>query len=98
MLRDSIFQAIYYGGITPWEGRVAQTKEYREQAQRSCELHDEVCSLLSDEGKKLFDDFLNENSKLTTCFEEEKFADGFILGARLMMETLQDRRFLKEGE
>lgn len=98
MPRDNIFQAIYYGGITPWEGKVAQTKEYREQAQRSCNLHDEVRSLLSDEGKKLFDDFLNENSKLTTCFEEEKFTDGFILGARLMIETLQDKRFLKGGK
>ena len=97
MPRDSIFHALYYGSVAPWEGRV-DNPTYKKQAQKSLSLHDQVRSLLNDEGKKLLDDFLDENSKLTCYFEEEKFKDGFILGTRLMIEILQDTRFLKEGE
>ena len=95
MAKESIFEAIYYGRVSPWEGRVAQIPEYKEQAKKSCDLHDEVRSLLGESGQKLFDDFLSENCKLTTYFEEEKFKDGFMLGARLMIETLTDTRFTK---
>lgn len=97
MPRDSIFHALYYGSVAPWEGRV-DNPSYKNQSKKSLSLYDQVRSLLNDDGKKLLDEFLDENSKLTCCFEEEKFKDGFILGTRLMIEILQDTRFLKEGE
>lgn len=93
---NSVLYALYYGNIAPWEWQV-QSKRYRQQAKKALGLQEKVLALLDDDGKKLLDDFLDENSKLTCYFEEEKFKDGFILGARLMIETLQDTRFFKRG-
>lgn len=95
MAKESILESIYYGGVSPWERNVVQTPEYKEEAKKSCDLHNEVRLLLGEKGKQLFDDFLDQNCKLTSYFEEEKFKDGFILGVRLMIETFTDKRFLE---
>lgn len=52
--------------------------------------------MLGEESKSLFEDFLSQQSKVANQFEEEKFKDGFILGARLMIETFLDERFRKK--
>jgi len=94
--QNSIFHAIYYGSVVPWEGTVHRTKEQQEQINKSAEIHDKLRVMLSEESKSLFEDFLSEQSKVANQFEEEKFKDGFILGARLMIETFLDERFTKK--
>ena len=96
MSKESIFEAVYYGGVSPWgNSRLTQSKEYTSKLEKANKLQEQLEKLLNDEEKKLFDEFLSANSKIGSCFEQEKFIDGFILGARLMIETLTDTRFSK---
>ena len=93
MADKSIFNAIYYGAVSPWEERVPQTKEYKEHIEKTCSIQEKLYAMIDDDTKTLFDNFLKADGELTSYFEEEKFKDGFILGARLMIETFQDTRF-----
>lgn len=94
--KSSIFYALYYGAISPWENsRLPLTKEYKQLTNNACEKQEQLLALLNDEGKQLFDDFLKDNSLIGGHFEEEKFKEGFILGSRLMIETLLDKQFIE---
>lgn len=94
MSKESIFEVLYYGGVSPWENsRLPLSKEYTTKIQKANELQEQIVNLLNPEEKKLFDEFLSANSMVGSCFEQEKFIDGFILGTRLMIETLNDTRF-----
>ena len=97
MLKEnSIFYALYYGGVAPWENsELHLSKEYKATLDKANELQEKVSTLLNDEGKQFFEDFLKIDGKIGGYFEEEKFKEGFILGTRLMMEVLQDNRFSK---
>ncbi len=91
---NSIFYALYYGAISPWENsKLSLSKEYRTMLDTANELQEKVNNLLGDEGKQLFDDFLKADAKVGNCFEQEKFKEGFMIGARLMIETFGDKRF-----
>lgn len=70
-----------------------QSKEYVEQLKSANGLQEKLEKLLNSDEKLLFDEFLSANSKIGSSFEQEKFIDGFILGARLMIEALTDTRF-----
>ncbi len=94
MSRESIFEALYCGGVSPWENsKLPLSIEYITKVEKANELQEQIVNLLNLEEKKLFDEFLSANSMVGSCFEREKFIDGFILGARLMIETLSDTRF-----
>lgn len=92
--KNSIFYALYYGAVSPWENsKLPQSREYKKLTSNACELQEKVHSLLNDEGKKLFEDFLKADAEIGGHFEEEKFKEGFVLGAKLMIETLTDNSF-----
>ncbi len=94
MCNDSIFYSMYYGGISPWENsKLPLSKEYTQLAKSACDMQDKLIASLFDESKALLEAFLNENSKVSGHFHEEKFKEGFIVGARLMIETLTDKRY-----
>ncbi|WP_317854393.1 DUF6809 family protein [Chakrabartyella piscis] len=96
MDKNSIFYALYYGAVAPWENsNLFLSKEHKETLDIANDLQEKLTSQLGDESKKLLDEFLKTDAKIGSFFEEEKFKDGFILGARLMIETLTDTRFTK---
>ncbi|MFI3238953.1 MAG: hypothetical protein R3Y47_13195 [Lachnospiraceae bacterium] len=96
MCKDSILNAMYYGAVIPWENsQLSQTQEYKDTLKIATDLQEKLIAQLNDENKKLFDEFLKADGEVGSFFEEEKFKDGFILGARLMIETLTDTRFTK---
>lgn len=94
MSKESIFEILYYGGVSPCENsKLPQSGEYTSKLKKANELQEQLENLLNVDEKKLFDEFLCANSKIGSCFVQEKFIDGFILGARLVIETLTDTRF-----
>lgn len=94
--QNSMFFAMYYGNVSPWENsQLSLSKEYRLMLDTANDLQEKVNALLGDEGKHLFDEFLKADASIGNCFEQEKFKEGFMIGTRLMIETLTDTRFAK---
>ena len=92
--KNSIFYALYYGAVSPWENsHLFSSQEYKDTLKLATELQEKLLEQLNEDSKKLLDEFLKADAKVGSFFEEEKFKDGFILGARLMIETLSDKRY-----
>lgn len=95
--KDSIFYCLYRGGVSPTESnRRPLTGEYKKLLDKADDLQTKVQSLLTDEGKQLLEELQKVDGQIGSTFEEEKFKEGFILGARLMIETLTDKTFIIE--
>lgn len=98
MRKNNILETLYYGKVLPWENsQLFQIPEYKEVLKIATDLQDKLITQLNDESKKLFDEFLKADGEVGSFFEEEKFKEGFILGARLMIETLTDARYDDKG-
>ncbi len=96
--KHSIFHALYFGGIRPWEeSKLPVSKEYQKLITTSSELQKQVNSLLGDEDKKLLDEFLLINAEICESFQQDKFKEGFVLGTKLMIETFNDIKFDEKG-
>ncbi len=96
--KHSIFYALYFGDVSPWEeSKLPGTQKYRKLTEKAAKMQDEISAQLNDSGKQLFEDFLRLDGEIRGYFTEEKFKDGFILGSRLMIETLTDDSFNKRG-
>ncbi|MFI3214027.1 MAG: hypothetical protein R3Y24_11885 [Eubacteriales bacterium] len=96
--KHSIFYALYFGGVRPWEeSKLPLSKEYRKLTKTSCDMQEKILAQLGGEGKQLFEDYLKLNNEISGHFEVEKFKEGFILGTRLMVETFTDRRYDEQG-
>ncbi len=94
MAQASIFKALYNGEVAPWEkSQLPKSEEYNATVKSMLELQDRVNKFLSDNDKEIFENFMKSYASVTAFFEEEKFKDGFILGARLMIEVFEDNSF-----
>ncbi len=90
---ESILSAIYNGKVSVWDSAIPKTVEYNKDVNESLKKYEQVRSLLDDSGKELFEEFLSDNAVVCGYFEEERFNDGFILGSKLMLEIMEDKRF-----
>ncbi len=69
MLKESIFEVLYCGGVSPWENsRLPLPKEYTAKIQKANEIQEQIVNMLNPDEKKLFDDFLSANSMVSSCF------------------------------
>lgn len=87
-----IIHELYYGKIAPWEKQNKSTTQ-KFQVEKVLELQEKFISSLDNSGKKQFNNFLDENNELNSNLEEESFKNGFILGAKLILEILQNKSF-----
>ncbi len=93
---ENILNAIYHGKISICEKSVTQTDEYKNIVKQSTEQYELLKSLLDEKGENALESFLNTKALVGGYFEEQRFNDGFVLGAKLMMEILKDRSFSAE--
>ena len=82
-----------------WNGNVSQTDRFVRKGSRYSKLAklnndyvEEIQKELSDEGKKVFDNFFDTQMELTDISEKDTFIRGVRLGARLMLDILGEYR------
>lgn len=89
----SVLSALYGGEIHPAEQYTPKIKEYWEIRQRNCRHYkdfSEVLRKLNPPLDKWFVQILDEQIDELPYELSQMFIDGFRLGARIMLETLQD--------
>ena len=88
---DSILQQIYAGGLAPICDAMPRVREYQEALQAHFRHYDalrEKLTRLDPALQREFDRFADEQLDLRPMDLEEQFLMGFRLGARLMIEVL----------
>ena len=81
----SILQQIYAGGLAPICDAMPRVREYQEALQAHFRHYDALREKLT---QREFDRFADEQLDLRPMDLEEQFLMGFRLGARLMIEVL----------
>lgn len=84
---------MYHGNLNPVAKAVAQGSAYQKAMHRLTDLEEKLTVLLDAEQRKLLQDFVSTQGELNYISGEERFTDGFRIGARIMLEI-----FEKDGE
>ncbi|MEG2082904.1 MAG: hypothetical protein RR011_06705 [Oscillospiraceae bacterium] len=89
MQKEKILSELYHGNINPVAKSVVQGSAYQKAMHRLCSLEEKLTAQLDVEQQKLLQDFITAQGELNYISGEERFTDGFRLGARIMLEIFE---------
>ena len=81
---------LWYGNIEPQDRKIPRDKEYKQLLKKICDYEEQFRGIFSPEQQKDFEDYENATISVTAISEEAAFVYGFRLGARMMMEVLEE--------
>ena len=86
----SMIQELWHGNVIPQEDGRTNSKEMKELLGYMSRHHEDLEKSLTDEQKEIFEKFHDCWSEYMSLGEAAIFEYAFMLGARLMMESLSD--------
>ena len=81
---------LWYGNIEPQDRTIPRNGEYKKLLTKICEYEEQFRGIFSPEQQKDFEDYENTTISVTAICEEAAFIYGFRLGAKIMLEVLED--------
>lgn len=87
----TLLQHFFYGNLDPNTDCYDSDSEYGEATKTIDDREARLNALLGEPEKALFRDLLDAENATNAITAEEKFLLGFRMGARLMLEILDDR-------
>ena len=85
-----VLSELWYGNIEPQDRKIPRDKEYKQLLNKICKYEEQFRGIFSPEQQKDFEDYENATISVTAISEEAAFVYGFRLGARMMLEVLED--------
>lgn len=85
-----ILKSLWRGNLTPRDRFVREDSEYKHLTQLKDKLLKQLLAELSDEAKDCFQKIEDLNNEMQFLSEEETFITGFQLGARIMLDVLNE--------
>jgi len=85
-----ILEEFWYGNIEPTEYDTSSCREYKPLQELICRNEEKLCATMTDEQKDLFEkyaDYVREFQTITDCLI---FRNSFKLGAKMMLEVMED--------
>ena len=89
MQKEKMLRELYRGNLTPTEKSVAPGSEFHKQQHQLAELEKEIESMLGEQEKKRFHDYLTVQNNLLYSIGEERFIDGFRMGVKFILEIFE---------
>ncbi len=89
---DNLINELYYGNICPVEQMGRPTPEEREILKRIHENEEKLRATLDEQEKSILDAIKDDSLDAASSMGERRFREAFSLGARLIMEIMQDGR------
>lgn len=88
---NSIFDALYYGNIRPWEKTMVAEGEYCKSVTELTSAERKLLSSLDDEQKSLLETLIKAHSDILEMSCREYYSEGLRLGIRLMAEAYEGK-------
>lgn len=89
MQKEKILSELYHGNINPVAKSIVQGSAYQKVMHRLSDLEEKLVAQLDEEQKKLLEDFIAAQGELNYISGEERFTDGFRMGARMILEIFE---------
>lgn len=92
-----ILHDLWYG-IAPYEWPFRKDGEYAKTAHKFIGQEEALRSMLTDDARAQLDAMLTTHNAFSALSEQERFIDGFRMGARMMLDVLGEHsgEFLEE--
>lgn len=85
-----ILEELYVGDVRPGERSFKRNSQYGRALNESADAADRLIAVLSDEQKKLFEEYMDAQREVIVLTDAETFIYGFRTGAKIMMDVLMD--------
>ena len=86
----SIIEDLWYGNISPCERDIKRSSDCADVLKRIVQLEADLHARLNDEEKELLEKFVNCTNEMCCISERDMFAQGFMLGAKLIIEVMTE--------
>lgn len=84
----SILKDLYYGNIEPSQRFIKKDSEYKKIQGEFVDCLEELNATLTEEQKRLRVQIEDKSLAMCCISEEERFIDGFCMGAKMMLEII----------
>ena len=84
----SVLEDLWYGNISPCEWDIKRSSDYADALDRIVQLETDLHARLNDEEKEILEKFVNCTNEMCCISEREIFVQGFMLGAKLIIEVI----------
>ena len=85
-----ILEEFWYGNIEPTEYDTSSCKEYKKLLELICRNEEKLQATMTDEQKELFSRYTDDVREYQTMAECLLFQNSFKLGARIMLEVMEE--------
>ena len=89
---EKILKLLYHGGIRPLERSCPTDPDYLELQSQYDGRHDVLVDMLNEQGQELLEELIDIRIQLDRYADEDAFIYGFKLGAKIMLEGLEDTK------
>lgn len=87
-----ILDQLWYDGLYPSETKPSSDSRYLKQLAKVTEMEDKLLSLISEEAKEAYEKYTDSKEELSSINRAGIFAAGFRMGARIMLEVMEDKK------
>lgn len=85
-----ILEDLYTGNVRPGERNFRQNSQYSRALAQAVESGDTLSKLLTEEQKKLFEEYMDAQREVNILTDCETFIYALKLGAKLMLDILEN--------
>ena len=85
-----ILEELYVGDVRPGERSFKRNSQYGRALNESADAADRLIAVLSEEQKKLFEEYMDAHREVMVLTDAETFIYEFRTGAKIMMDVLMD--------
>lgn len=85
-----VLEDLYFGNIEPYSKRIAPNSELQHLMKRAADCESQLAEQLNESGQKILDRLISVHHEINSITALEYFIMGFRLGARLIMECINE--------
>ena len=95
-----VLDKLWQGKLSPNEQCIQHGSEYSEIRHKAVQLSNQIISSLSDDGKRIFQEYQDLRERMCYISEEDCFVNGFRIGVGLLLDSIgtYDSQFVRYHE
>ena len=95
-----VLDKLWQGKLSPNEQCIQHGSEYSEIRHKAVQLSNQIISSLSDDGKRIFQEYQDLREQMCYISEEDMFVNGFRIGVGLLLDAIgpYDSQFVRYHE
>ena len=95
-----VLDKLWQGKLSPNEQCIQHGSEYSEIRHKAVQLSNQIIFSLSDDGKRIFQEYQDLREQMCYISEEDMFVNGFRIGVGLLLDAIgsYDSQFVRYHE